>query len=353
MNSGPIVAQAIFTNYEEIDLIPVYRDPVHDFGIFKFDPSKVKFMELQEIKLAPHKVKVGMEIRVVGNDAGEKLSILSGTLARLDRIAPNYGVGHYNDFNTFYIQAASGTSGGSSGSPVLDIYGDAIALNAGSNRGSASSFYLPLDRVVRAIGYVRQGLEVPRGTIQADFISKSYDELRRLGLSPAIEKGMRDKFPDKTAMLVVQNILPQGPADNRLQIGDIIIGINGKSVIDFNSMFDIIDNSVGCPIKITIWRDIKALEITCDVQDLHSITPCRFVELSKGIFHELSYQLARSYSLPVKGVYTVWAGHFFNYSTAIIGSIILSVNNQPTPDLDSFVEAPWQKQSYRGSHIPV
>ena len=35
---GPVVAQAVFLNQEEVDLIPVYRDPVHDFGFFKYDP---------------------------------------------------------------------------------------------------------------------------------------------------------------------------------------------------------------------------------------------------------------------------------------------------------------------------
>jgi S1-C subfamily serine protease len=66
VSPAPIVAQAVLTNYEEVDLIPIYRDPVHDFGFLKFDPSKVKFMELQQIDLCPEKAKVGLEIRVVG-----------------------------------------------------------------------------------------------------------------------------------------------------------------------------------------------------------------------------------------------------------------------------------------------
>src|ERR1700724_1735900 len=50
---GPVTAQAIFLNREEVQLYPVYRDPIHDFGIYRYDPAKLKFIQPAELPLYP------------------------------------------------------------------------------------------------------------------------------------------------------------------------------------------------------------------------------------------------------------------------------------------------------------
>lgn len=55
-------------------MTPLYYDPVHDFGFLSFDPTKLQFMESGHIPLAPEAARVGLEVRVVGNDSGEKAS---------------------------------------------------------------------------------------------------------------------------------------------------------------------------------------------------------------------------------------------------------------------------------------
>jgi S1-C subfamily serine protease len=336
---GPVRAQAVFLNQEEVELQPVYRDPVHDFGFFRYDPSQLKFMKPTELALVPQAAQIGRDIRVVGNDAGEQLSILAGTIARLDRQAPNYGRGNYNDFNTFYLQAASGTSGGSSGSPVVDIEGRVVALNAGANTQASSSFFLPLDRVEVALKMIQSGEGVPRGTLQTEFVHKPFAELRRLGLTRDTEARVREAYPNQTGMLVVEQVIPESPASGQLEAGDVVVEVDGKLIAEFVPLAVMLDGAVGREVPVVVERGGQRLERSMMVGDLHAITPDEYIEYGDGVFHKLSYQQARHFHRPVAGVYVANSGYVFGKAAIPRGSIVTGIGSETLHDLDDLQRA--------------
>lgn len=61
---------------------------------------------------------------------------------------------------------------------------------------------------------------------------------------------MRSTFPLEVGMLTVSEILPQGPAKDKLQAGDILTRINGKLLTQFVPLETVLDDHVGKSVRI-------------------------------------------------------------------------------------------------------
>ncbi|KAI3567970.1 hypothetical protein IWW34DRAFT_905775 [Fusarium oxysporum f. sp. albedinis] len=344
---GPFRESIVFENNEELDVRPVYCDPVHDFGFLKFEPKSLKYMDLIAVELAPGLATVGTEIKLIGNDSGESGSILSGYIGRVDRNTPIYS--QYTDFNTCYYQANASASSGSSGSPVFNVDGLAIGLQAGGISNASTDYFLPLDAPQRVLKQIQNGGEVKRGDIQTVFKRKPFLGCQHLRLSDKWESLFRKTFPNLKGLIVAEKVLPEGPSDGKLEAGDILIKINGKLVDQFLCLNTVLDENVGQTVSVLVARHGCDIEQDIAVQDLNEITPSCFFSFDRTILHDISYQVAHRYGLACSGVFVSDPGYFLHPIRRL--AIIDSVNHNRTPNLVAFVQV--MKEIPVGTSVPI
>lgn len=232
---------------------------------------------------------------------------------------------------------------------MVDSKGRAVALNAGGRTKAASAYYLPLHRVVRALDRIRASLDesksngggsgaaapspspsrpssswssvVPRGDLQATFVFKGFDECRRLGLSVESEAALRaaasgpggggaaaDAASRGTGALVVEGVVPGGPASGVLEPGDVLLSVAGQEVVHFLPLEAALDDAVGGEVAVSVERGGSRLDFKISVADLHAVTPREGFELAGGLVHALSYQMARNQRTPAGSVFVAEPG---------------------------------------------
>mmetsp|Transcript_119393 Transcript_119393/g.207277 ORF Transcript_119393/g.207277 Transcript_119393/m.207277 type:complete len:1032 (-) Transcript_119393:92-3187(-) len=345
---SPQHSRATFVGHPAMEEIPVdvaYVDPTHDFAFLRYDPQSVKQTPVAHIALNPAGCYVGADIRVIGNDSNEKMQILSGTVARTDRNPPELDT-DYVDENTFYALAATGTSGGSSGSPVINRQGEAVALNAAAVTGTMHGLFLPLHRVVRTLEALQRGAFVPRGTLHTRFDYISFPDCQRLGVHQEYVQtvvlgqepptgGTFTKAVPPSGMLKVKQCIRSSPASQVLQPGDVLLEVNGKPCHDFVLLDDVLDDSVAKDVQLSLCRAGRRVECTLNVHDLHGLIPNALVELGLGVFHDVSYHTAQAHYVPLNGVYVATPGFVFG-EVMTADTVILSVNGVACNDLKTF-----------------
>jgi len=91
--------------------------------------------------------------------------------------------------------------------------------------------------------------------------------------------------------------------------------------------------------SVKIDRGGQEISFDVTVGDLHTITPSSYVSLSGAVLNEFSYQMAKSYCIPVGGVYVASPGYMLNMAGIGRNCIITAVDKTRTPTLDEFARA--------------
>jgi S1-C subfamily serine protease len=126
-------------------------------------------------------------------------------------------------------------------------------------------------------------------------------------------------------MLTVTQVIPESPAAGKLEPGDILVRVNGELITEFVPLAATIDGMVGNEVTVEIERGGRTVEHELRVDDLHEISPDEFLEFGDAIVNDLSYQQARHYNHPVRGVYVANPGYILSRSAIPRGAVITEV----------------------------
>lgn len=188
-------------------------DRVTDTALIKIEPDTL----LTVLPLSDSEtLKTGEMVIAMGNPLGLMHSVTSGIVSAKERVAPQLN-GELLDF----IQTDSAINPGSSGGPLLNLYGEVVGINTAIVSDAQSiSFAIPINTVKEIMPMLVLG-QTERGWFGAKAVP--------LGTSEASDLG----YTGKGGILVVE-VEKESPAEKAgLRPKDIIVELNGQALKNF------------------------------------------------------------------------------------------------------------------------
>jgi S1-C subfamily serine protease len=195
----------------------------------------------RKAKIAPVKVGssrdlvVGQKVLAIGSPFGFDRTLTTGVISALGREIVGVGGVTIPDM----IQTDASINPGNSGGPLLDSAGRLIGMNTMiySKSGSSSGigFAVPVNLIRRIVPQIiNTGRAVSAGLGVQIF---SDDASRNLGVEGII---VRSVIPDSGAARAGLRGTREGP-DGRIQIGDIIVGVEKKKIRNYDDLYNALD----------------------------------------------------------------------------------------------------------------
>jgi S1-C subfamily serine protease len=129
-------------------------------------------------------------------------------------------------------------------------------------------------------------------------------------------------------------VQPGSPADGHMAVGDILVGVGGNIVTDFDTLAKVLDDSVGARIEVEMERGGTRIAQHLEVSDLYSLLPDRYLEIGDSVLHTLSWQMARHMNVPVRGVFVASPGYLFGPAGIPRGAVIVELAGTPVATLE-------------------
>ncbi|MCX8123469.1 MAG: Do family serine endopeptidase [Spirochaetes bacterium] len=232
----------------------VGSDPATDIAVIKITGDVPQDLPVAEMADSD-KLKVGEIAIAIGNPFGFGHTVTMGIISATGR--EGFGLADYE----YFIQTDAAINPGNSGGALININGKLIGINTAifSRNGGymGIGFAIPSNMVKQVVDELILKGKVTRGWLGV-YIQN---------ITPEIAKNF--KFEGRKGVLVA-DIMKDSPAKKaKIEIGDIIISVNGAEVSDINQLRRYVAGlKPGSNAKVKIYRAGKELELDVLIAEL-------------------------------------------------------------------------------------
>ena len=300
---------------------------------------KIAATNLPVVKIGdPNRLKAGNWVVAIGSPFGLENTITQGIVSALSRNLPD-------DSSVPFIQTDVPVNPGNSGGPLINLQGEVVGINSQIYSKSGGymgiSFAIPIDYAMRIAEQLKTTGKAVHGRLGIAIQPLTEELAASFGLS------------SPTGALV--NGVDQGSAAEKagIQVGDVILKINGKEVVETAILQQIVSNlGPNKPVNLTIWRNNQKLNLTATTmaanQQLAAETsnlPSAKAKSSTVTLDKLGLvikplnatQLAQLGAKIRAGLVVQQASSDAQFSGVVNGDIIIGVANTPISSLEQFM----------------
>lgn len=341
-----------FHNGKQAEAKAIYYDAYADFAVLQVAPNELPD-DIDYIKFSKKTPDLGDEVFIVGNTESQGFSVHNGYLSDLFEINGEMPQG------SFVINM--NTTGGASGSPIINAENKAIGILYGG--GKTHALALKQSYLEHALKALIEN-ELPKRQ-QIGIITNLYSldkAVKHRHFPKSKMEQYLKKYPNsRNRAITIRTVLNGSPAENILQQGDIIWEINDTEVAADLALFDQIMNKSGSKVRLTIYRNGKKFEKEINTYDLNKQKVTKMFDFAGALFFEVDDFVshisgARLGSVAAANVQT--GSSFSSISEMYVQDyksvyriIINELNNKKVDNLENLIKI--SKEAVQKKHISV
>ena len=247
-------------NGHMVDAKIVGVDRETDVAVLKVNETGLAHLSLGDSE----SLRPGQLVLAFGNPLGLQNSVSMGVVSSTARQIKT-------DDPMIYIQTDASINPGNSGGPLVDVDGNVVGINtfilSQSGGSEGIGFAIPSNIVKTVFEQIRKDGHVHRG--QVGVRAQSITAALASGLGLARDNGV-----------LVADVTPDGPAaDGGLQIGDIVLSMDGKPMENARQFdVNVYRHAVGDTVRLSVLRAGRQLDVRVEVSERDD-DPQRFADL--------------------------------------------------------------------------